>query len=667
MLLAPFFLLGLLAIGLPIWLHRFARRTEERRRFASLMLLRTTEVQRSRRHTLRYWLLLALRVLLLMALALAFAEPVLRARIPLLANRVSTLHVIVVDTSLSMQEQGRWQRAIERARALIDGLDARDRVMLVAADHRVRVLNEPVFAGSVASLRTSLATLTPSLTRLDYGMLMTSAESWLDVHERPAVLHLVTDLQQSALPLRFADLEPPAGVTLQLENVADKPISNLAVAAAALADDDADAIVVHLAGELAATTPRRLILDIDGKEVARRTLSEADLGSSGVKFASLKLSAAQHRVVARLEPQDALPQDDQFYVAIKRIDPRVLILTQNTSADDATYLAAAVGSITRPHLQVERQTPSQIKPSTLSDYAAIVVSDAGILSPEVATALQKYVLTGGAVMMTLGERAATLRTVPVSGHSVSRGLLNSGQQGEPERVATVEQSHPVLRDAKGWRAVRFFRYVAIDAQKDDKVLLRFERGAPLMLERVMGKGHLLLFTSSLSREWNDLALEPLFVRFIAESAQYLTGLDAALSATTVGSVVNAGVSGSAGAQVFDPKGQRALTLGQVGTTTRLVPDQTGFYEVRGGGRVEWLAVNVDPRESLFAQVPDEELRRWQALQLPAVTDSAGATHTMAEPPLIPVWFWVLLFATLLAFLEPLVANYHLHVRREGSL
>ncbi len=75
MWLAPAFLFGLLAIGLPLWLHRFARQTEERRHFPSLMLIEPGEVRRTRRQQLRYLLLLALRIALLAALALAFAGP----------------------------------------------------------------------------------------------------------------------------------------------------------------------------------------------------------------------------------------------------------------------------------------------------------------------------------------------------------------------------------------------------------------------------------------------------------------------------------------------------------------------------------------------------------------------------------------------------------------
>ena len=81
-LLAPAFLLGLLAIGLPLWLHRFARETREKKQFASLMLVEPSQTHRSRQHQLRYLILLALRIALLVMLVLAFTEPVFPWRTP---------------------------------------------------------------------------------------------------------------------------------------------------------------------------------------------------------------------------------------------------------------------------------------------------------------------------------------------------------------------------------------------------------------------------------------------------------------------------------------------------------------------------------------------------------------------------------------------------------
>ena len=93
MFLAPAFLLGLLAIGVPIWLHRVARANPTQHPFASLMFVEASETQRTAKRTLRYWLLLSLRILLLIALVLAFAGPLLTERALPGANANARLHV----------------------------------------------------------------------------------------------------------------------------------------------------------------------------------------------------------------------------------------------------------------------------------------------------------------------------------------------------------------------------------------------------------------------------------------------------------------------------------------------------------------------------------------------------------------------------------------------
>ena len=68
-------------------------------------------------------------------------------------------------------------------------------------------------------LRAAIAALKPGYSRLDYGALVSGSAGWGAGPGERVVLHLVTDLQQSASPLRFADLQPPPGVTLDLVDV----------------------------------------------------------------------------------------------------------------------------------------------------------------------------------------------------------------------------------------------------------------------------------------------------------------------------------------------------------------------------------------------------------------------------------------------------------------
>ncbi len=661
MLLAPLFLLGLLGIGLPLWLHRFARDTRTKEPFASLMLLEPSPIHRSREHTLRYWLLLALRIALLALIVFAFAQPMLPWRTPPLEARDRTLHIIVMDTSLSMQQGTRWTRALEKARSLIDALRPADQGMLVTADSRVRVVKGPVNQSDADELRSALASLRPGTARLDYGMLMTSAPSWMGTERPTTQFHFVTDLQQSATPLQFADLEPPEGVKLVLEDVGDAAATNQSIRSVGPSAQDANVLEVRVAG-LGPRTSRTVVLTLDGKERGRATASAKTL------FKGIDLSPGTHRIAIALEPADSLPQDDPFYAVLERREPRALVIGASSNGDDVSYFAAAVGALTNPRLTVERTGADAISQRALADYSALIVSDAGVLSGASVGALQRYLEGGGSVLMTLGPRAAQRDRMPLSGHvRDTRSLRAQSTQNAPGdvagRVAAVEESHPALRDAEGWRNVRFFRYVPIEPRPDDTVLIRFEDGHPLLVERRIGAGHLLVLTSPLDRDWSDLAIHPLFVRFIGEAARYMTAGRAAPN-TIVGNILPLGVKGHIGAQVFDPSGKRVLALSDTAGETRLLAEHVGFYEVRGGGRSDWFAVNADPRESDLARMPDSSVAQWKRLQSPARTAAAAQEpSTDSGPRLKAVWPWLLLLAVTLAFIEPLVANSHLHVRR----
>ena len=91
--------------------------------------------------------------------------------------------------------------------------------------------------------------------------------------------------------------------------------------------------------------------------------------------------------------------------------------------------------------------------------------------------------------------------------------------------------------------------------------MRFENGTPLMIEQPMGQGKLLVFASPLDRQWNDLAIHPLFVRFVAEATAYLSNTRGDAAAATVGTAMNAELLRDGGGQVFDPQGKRAPMLG----------------------------------------------------------------------------------------------------------
>src|SRR5688572_4316744 len=148
-LLAPAFLLGLLAIGLPLWLHRLSSDNPNKQKFSSAMFLEPGEPRRVLAKKVQYLLLLALRIALLVLLVLAFAQPAIWRTPQAAAGEDARLHLIVLDGSGSMTHGDRFERARAAAEGVIDSLGAGDRAQLIAAGRQFEVLGPATADASV--------------------------------------------------------------------------------------------------------------------------------------------------------------------------------------------------------------------------------------------------------------------------------------------------------------------------------------------------------------------------------------------------------------------------------------------------------------------------------------------------------------------------------------
>jgi hypothetical protein len=76
--------------------------------------------------------------------------------------------------------------------------------------------------------------------------------------------------------------------------------------------------------------------------------------------------------------------------------------------------------------------------------------------------------------------------------------------------------------AGGWPGVKFFYALDVDPG-DARVIVRLGDQTPLLLEKRIGEGRVVLFTSGLDNLTNDFPLQPAFVPFIEQTARYLGG------------------------------------------------------------------------------------------------------------------------------------------------
>ena len=222
---APWFLAGLAAVGLPVWLHLLKKHRSTPQPFSSLMFFEQ-HIQSSIKHKrLRYLALFALRTAVLALLAIAFANPYVR-RSALPVNRSGEVVMLAVDNSMSMRADGRLERAKQMAKSAISGLRAGQRAQVMAFGSRLEAMSEVTEDHSI--LAAGIDAIEPSDTRTAYAELARSARSVARSLKLPVAVQLYSDMQQSGMPASFGDLRLSDGVRLET-HVVDKQVPNFTV------------------------------------------------------------------------------------------------------------------------------------------------------------------------------------------------------------------------------------------------------------------------------------------------------------------------------------------------------------------------------------------------------------------------------------------------------
>ncbi|MGH9612467.1 MAG: BatA domain-containing protein, partial [Bryobacteraceae bacterium] len=139
--LAPWFLAGIVAVGVPLWLHLLRQYRSEPQPFSSLMFFEPRTQSSILHRRLRYLVLLALRVALLALMALAFANPFVNQTAVLAGGK--KLVVIAVDRSFSMRYGDRMERAKEEAKKVVASMRGGEQGHIAAVDSGVQLLTQP--------------------------------------------------------------------------------------------------------------------------------------------------------------------------------------------------------------------------------------------------------------------------------------------------------------------------------------------------------------------------------------------------------------------------------------------------------------------------------------------------------------------------------------------
>lgn len=667
-LITPLFLLGMLGIALPWWLHRLETQTTEREKFATTRFLEPSKKRIHVQRKLRYLLLMALRMLFLALLAFAFARPILLEDPAVVATEESTHHIIVVDTSFSMREGDKMQQARDRARSILDNMGDDDIASLYTASTTVTTLAEPT--GNANTVIQLLPTISANNGHLDFGAMVSALNGLVEKSQARFVLHLFSDFQQSSQAVRFADMIPDVingrPVTLDVQQIGTEVVANFAVASVLIENrSDVIASVRAFNGSIGAAE-KQLTLTVNGVVQQTLPLPPTSNNISTVVFKDVVFAEGDNRVNVAMSPNDTLPDDDVRYTVFDNAPPApVLLLTENTGSLGVTYLTAALETAPRGYA-VEPTSMADFDARVLQRYPWLIIEDIGAVSGGLAAALNDYVNGGGAIFAGIGPKGTTMTTVPVLNTTMSFPAANSNQLTPPP-ITQIDTSHPALNRSNGWNNVNA-RVMKVNTTRDDRVLISQTADLPVLIERNVGAGRIMLFTSSLDNSASDLPVKPVFVSFMAEVAQYLSNEKLLVKEQVADSYLQLSQTGGASGQVVNPEGVNLLSLQDTTLAQDVLLNLTGYYQVFTPAGEVLVAVNPDIRESDLSLIPAQTLQTWQASVAGAAGTSRLATGdtqtaTVAEDAIeIEIWRFFLILMVLLILAESLLGNRYLNFK-----
>jgi hypothetical protein len=448
-----------------------------------------------------------------------------------------------------------------------------------------------------------------------------------------------------------------------------------------------------IAGYATPAARRTASLVVNGRTIATRTVEVPAGGRATVEFPSLEAPYGFSRCEVRIDSADAFPADDGYLFSVERSDPeRVLLVHSASDARSPRYFSDALNAAAESAFALQTVTVDQLPNQALSKYAFVVLSNVAGLPSAVESDLAGYVNRGGSVLVALGTSAAGRSRVPVLGaaietvHDYPREFSRGREQFVS--VAEADPSHASVGTPGNLNGVRFYYAVRVDPG-NAHVAARLTDRTPLLLDKKVGEGRVLLFASGLDSLTNDFPLHPSFVAFVEQTARYLSGserphiarvvdsfldlrtaqqsgADGGAKAGSAGGAAKAG--GSPGVEVVDPDGHRPLSLNEAATAESLRLSRAGFYEVRmANGRQEVIGVNPDRRESNLEVVPDEALKLWRGSPTPSAPAALAGGGAPAQKEPYSLWWYIMMLVLLAALAESLLASRYLGTRREELL
>ena len=677
----PIFLAALATAALPILYHLVRRIQAKQVQFSSLMFFKMTPKEVVRRRRIQHWLLMVMRCVMLGLLAFAFARPFIpQDQIPFVSQRENESVVLLIDNSYSMQYATAGGSLLDEAKAAaLEKLNAAvgdDEYAIIAFSDKTTQIT-PLDADRTLHNNAIQSLINESYRTTDFYSAIRLAEDVLASasHEKKRII-LFSDIQQSGWQGAFENWKLDATIDFEMVNVGgEEEKANQLVDGFSLLERRVDGRVVHRFNARVATSEEdedlpinRVDLEIEGDKVGEQRVGGDELQRASFQYQASREGAFVGQV--RLQ-EDDLSVDNVRYFTFD-VENKPELLSVGGSARDITrdtyYLDRAFNQGDQALYTLNVGGSGPLNQSMLRDQRMVFLASQAPSGSEV-NILRRFVQEGGSAVISFSDRSdveAYNRLLAALGvGQISSVIRARSEQGYDAIIGEVDLRHPVFSAfaESGSGAIfrpKFREYARFQVDSSATVLGSFDSGDPFLIEKELGRGRILVYTSSLSPAWTDFTINEMYVPFLYQLVKYALAANTVKKEYLIGESVR--LEGDPGAE-WDVRGpgetMYKVTMEENGQGFFRETDQPGHYYAAGGGEQVVFAVNVDPQEGLLTSRNAEEA--YGAVvpppdDVPVTVEEARLMEIDDEERQQKFWRYVILLMVILFATETFVAN-----------
>lgn len=661
---------------LPVLYHFVRKMKAKKVPFSSLMFLRATPKELIKRRRLRDILLMTIRAFIFALLALAFARPFIpQEQIPFISQRDDQSVVILLDNSYSMQYDDLFDQAKQEVLNRLEAGGNRDEFSIIAFSdvaQQVTALSQDRAVHRNVVENTIVISNRPT----DFYEPLRLAEEVLKEaqHDDKTVV-LISDFQRIGWTGSLENWKLHPDITFEPVKVGQDAGDNAYVEAFNLTTKrTGDDVVIRYdarfkaEGQLA-DQEKRTALAIDGSQVDQRDLPALPTSQATFQQVAPREGFFQGQLALGA---DDLPIDDRYYFTYEVAGrPTILALDDGprSQRQDAYFLRKAFDLGDRALYEFGSGRSEGINRSSLRGYDAVFLANVTSLSGGQVAAVQSYLESGGNVVISFGEEvdidafSRHLRSLGIG--RIAEKITARAVQSTEAIIGDIDLRHPIFEvfSSTGRGAIlrpKFRQYVRVIPDTSAIVIGSYDTGDPFLLERRVGQGKLIVYTSTFNTNWTDFPVNEMYLPFLYQLAKYAVNRGEERHQYTVGEVV--ALKGQPGEEweVQTPDNELfKVAIDANSTGFFRETDTPGSYVAARGRDLFYFSVNVDPIESALATRDAEEA--YAAVvsppeALPSTPELAAALVVEDEERKQKLWKYVILLVLILFALETVLAN-----------